>query len=129
MPEYESGAHDPPAPVATVVFANAGEPGRSVSVKMLLDSGADVSVVAEWVLAAVGSTEVPDLSYSVTGFGGTPADTPVARLTMTFGEHTYRGLFLVGNGETGIIGRNILNTLDLALYGTGLRWEILRRAT
>ena len=67
MPAYEGGAFEPPAPVARVGVV--GPAGEQSEVPMLLDSGADTSVVPRRIADAVGATVRPSI-YSLELFDG-----------------------------------------------------------
>ncbi|MGH7862519.1 MAG: aspartyl protease family protein, partial [Candidatus Dormibacteraceae bacterium] len=118
MPPYESGEFEPPAPVAR---ARVGGPGQmaQTNVPLLLDSGADVSVIPLSV-ARVGGASVEPAAVPVRFLGGDMVTYEQAMLTVEFGRYRFRGMFLVADVEYGVLGRNILNLLVLTLDGPGL---------
>ena len=62
MPAYESESFDPPAPLARAVVAGAGQ--TIADVRMLLDTGADVSVIPRAIAEQLGVAFVRPASCS-----------------------------------------------------------------
>jgi hypothetical protein len=123
MPNYDAVRFDPPAPVAQVVIRNP-ERGNTVSgVSMLLDSGADVTLVPQSTASALGVLPAADQTYELMGFDGTISRASAARLEMVFLNRTFRGRFLLIDQESGIIGRDVLNSVLLLLDGPKLTWS------
>ena len=123
MPVYDAVRFDPPAPVAQVVIRNP-ERGNTVSgVSMLLDSGADVTLVPQSAASVLGVLPAADQIYELMGFDGTISRASVARLEMVFLNRTFRGRFLLIDQESGIIGRDVLNSVPLLLDGPKLTWS------
>lgn len=123
MPSYDAVFFDPPAPVAQVVIRNP-ERGNTVSgVSMLLDSGADVTLVPQGAASVLGVLPAADQTYELMGFDGTISRASAARLEMVFLNRTFRGRFLLIDQESGIIGRDVLNSVSLLLDGPKLTWS------
>lgn len=127
MQAYESSMFDPPAPVARVVLRNPATGTVWSDVPMLLDSGADVTLIPEAVLRRLALEIVPGKQYELSGFDGSVSQTSVARLEMVFCHKTFRGQFLLVDQGWGILGRNILNAITLLLDGPLLTWDEQRR--
>ena len=127
MQAYESSMFDPPAPVAWVVLRNPATGTVWSDVPMLLDSGADVTLIPEAVLRHLALEIVPGKQYELSGFDGSVSQTSVARLEMVFCHRTFRGQFLLVDQGWGILGRNILNAITLLLDGPLLTWDEQRR--
>jgi hypothetical protein len=127
MQAYESSMFDPPAPVARVVLRNPATGTVWSDVPMLLDSGADVTLIPEAVLRRLSLEVVPGKQYELSGFDGSVSQTSVARLEMVFCHKTFRGQFLLVDQDWGILGRNILNAVALLLDGPHLTWDEERR--
>ena len=87
---------------------------------MLLDTGADVSLVPREAIA--GESFTSDGQYELEAFDGTRTVSPSIQLEMQFLGKSFRGLFLVIDGDCGIIGRNILNNVSLRLDGPAKTW-------
>lgn len=121
MPAYETVGFQPPAPVigARVV----GPAGALTGVPLLLDSGADVSVVPVAAASAVGALIGPPRT-AIQFMAGQEILVDQAELAIEFMHYRFRGAFLVVQSDYGVIGRNVLNALVLALDGPRLEWSI-----
>jgi hypothetical protein len=106
-----------------VTISNPTDGSSSDAVMMLVDTGADVSVVLRSVLTYLGLGVTGAPTYEVGGFGGSSARLPAVQLKVTFLGRVFRGRFLVADQEYGIIGRNILNAFRLLLDGPALTWN------
>ena len=93
---------------------------------MLLDTGADVSLVPHASIVRLGIPGDPHQRYDLVGFDGSVSSTPVVRLEMQMLGRIFRGQFLVIEQEWGILGRNILNVMSVFFDGPRLTWEIRR---
>lgn len=123
MPAYDSNWFDPPAPLAFVTLHEA-ESGASVpDVPMLLDSGADVTLIPQSTIDKLGATLVSDSRYELVGFDGSVSLASIVWLEMIFCGRTFRGRFLLIDQPWGILGRNILNAVGLFLDGPRPQWE------
>jgi hypothetical protein len=127
MPAYDASLFDPPAPTARVILRNPATGVVWSDVPMLLDSGADVTLIPQAVLSHLALDAMPDKEYLLAGFNGNVSRTSVARLEMIFCRRTFRGQFLLVDQEWGILGRNILNTIALLHDGPRLTWDEQRR--
>src|SRR5262249_15215509 len=114
---------NPPAPVARVTLRDATN-GKMVSqVLMLLDSGADVSLIPQQSVALRGVAVEPDAGHEVTGFDGRKSIAQVVSLDLIFLRRVFRGRFLVGDQEWGVVGRDVLNHVSVLLDGPRLVWD------
>ena len=69
MPEYDSENFDPPAPVAYVTLLHPVT-GASVSnIPVLLDTGADVSLLPREFVEQLGVEPVDDVAYEIQWVG------------------------------------------------------------
>jgi len=126
MTPYEEGWLSPPGPVARVQVRNR-DTGRALTdVQLLIDSGADVTLIPRHVADALQLEPVPDERYALIGFDGNETTAPVVRLELVFCQRLFRGRFLLIDQETGILGRNVLNALPLLLDGPQLQWGLSR---
>jgi hypothetical protein len=90
---------------------------------MLLDSGADVSLIPQQAASTLEALIEADTHYELVGFSGTPRVAAAVRLEMIFCRRTFRGRFLLVDQTWGILGRNVLNAVPLLLDGPRLSWE------
>ena len=90
---------------------------------MLLDSGADVTLVPAEAVQILGAEAVPGMDYELEGFGDAIVRAKAVRLDLRFANLTFRGNFLIVEQKWGIIGRNALNRLRVLLDGPNLSWD------
>ena len=123
MPAYDAERFSPPAPFARVTCKNPDTGKAWVDMPMLLDTGADVSLLPMAILERVGLAAVPERRYELIGFDGNASTAPVVRAVVVFCGRTFRGQYLLIDQEYGILGRNILNAVPLTLDGPRLVWD------
>jgi hypothetical protein len=125
MPAYDLARFSPPAPVA-IVTLRSPQSGKIVTdVPVLLDTGADVSLVPR---AAVELLQIPDdagYAWELEGFDGSSTIVPAAELEVLMDAFSFQGRFPLLDQHYGILGRNILNLVCLRLDGPRLVWEVL----
>ncbi len=124
MPRYDTTTFRPPAPVAYCELYDPATDMTVADVLMLLDTGADVSLVPQAVVTRLGTTPLADTSYELLAFDDTVSVAPVVQLELRLARRTFRGRFLVVEQPIGILGRNILNALPLLLDGPNLTCEV-----
>ncbi len=90
---------------------------------MLLDSGADITLIPRHAAQHIGISTSENQSYDLVGFDGSISSAPAVQAEVIFSGHIFRGQFLLIDQEWGIIGRNILNALPLLLDGPRLNWD------
>lgn len=122
MPTYDANLFDPPAPLAQVTLRNPQNTAVLSDVPMLLDSGADVTLIPAGTLERLNMTATDEI-YELMGFDGRTSFASVARLEMRFLNRTFRGRFLLFDQEWGVIGRDILNHIALFFDGPSLTWN------
>ena len=123
MPSYDSTGFDPPAPVARVSVRNPGSGDAKAGVPMLIDTGADVTLLPLSVATELGIAAIPGKTYELIGFEGTACSALAAYAEVIFLDRRFRGKFLLIDQEIGIIGRNILNSVSLQFDGPRLKWD------
>src|SRR6266516_6596250 len=95
MPAYDATRFDPPAPLAQVTLHNPDTDASSADVSMLLDTGADVTLIPQVAVNLLGLTPMHGKYYELSGFDGSTSFAPVVQLELYFAGRTFRGQFLV----------------------------------
>lgn len=95
MPSYDSMRFSPPAPIALVKFRNPETGLNCMDVPMLIDSGADATLVPKEVISLLGLNSSNNQLYELAGFDGSITSAEVVRLEMTFLGKNFRGQFLL----------------------------------
>lgn len=125
MPDYDRSIFNPPAPVAYVTLENPENNLRIENVPMLLDTGSDATLIPQFTAEKLALNLSSSNIYETEAFNGTTSYSSVVRVKMFFLEKNFQGDFLTVAQDYGIIGRNILNFLNLQFDGMNLRWKIL----
>ena len=123
MPAYDAIRFAPPAPLALVSLRNATSSISIADVPMLLDSGADVTLLPQTTVKQLGLSIDPKAVYELMGFDGRRSWAQAVQADLKFLSRTFRGRFLLADQECGILGRDILNQLALLLDGPNLTWQ------
>lgn len=117
MQAYEAARFDPPAPVALVIVRSEQTGIVIQNVPVLLDTGADVSLLPR---SHVSALILPDAKqYELEGFDGTKATAPAVIAEVQLLGKSFRGQFLVTDSWHGVLGRNVLNNISLLLGWAG----------
>jgi len=126
MPRYEGELFDPPAPVARVTLVNP-KTGQTLSdIPMLLDTGADITLLPLSCKDRLGLEKLStDPRDSLVGFDGSRQLFEEVEAHLVFEGKTFRGRFPLFDSPFGIIGRNVLNLLDVSLNGKQLTWSVI----
>ena len=123
MPAYDRQLFDPPAPVAMVSLRHP-ETGVIVpNVAMLLDCGADVTLVPRASVDSLGSLAISGRTYEVVGVDGNTSVAQMVQLELLLLQRVFKGQFLLIDRSPGILGRNILNYVAIVLDGPNLTWN------
>ncbi len=93
MPAYDSQWFTPPAPLARVSLRNT-ESKTTSNVPMLIDSGADVTLVPRSFVIQLGADIDATETYELVGFDGTRSFVPAAHLDLLFLGRAFKGRFL-----------------------------------
>jgi len=123
MSAYDAALFDPPAPLARVALRNPENLAVLSDVPMLLDSGADVTLIPQASVNRLGIAVDLGKSYELVGFDGSTSFAPVVQLQLVFLNRTFKGQFLLIRQEWGVMGRDILNHVSLLLDGPNLKWS------
>ena len=123
MPAYDTHRFAPPAPLARVTLRNSETNATLPDVPMLLDCGADVTLIPRASVSPLGVSLLPGGTYELVGFDGTKSVAPAVQLDLLLLKRAFKGRFLLIDQEWGILGRDILNHLAILLHGPQLTWS------
>jgi predicted aspartyl protease len=84
MPAYDATRFQPPAPLANVTLRNQETGATWTDVPMLLDTGADLTLVPEGALERLGIQPEPGRQYELLGFDGSTSFAQIVQLELTF---------------------------------------------
>jgi hypothetical protein len=98
--------------------------GKSLSdVMMLIDSGADVSLIPKSSVRLLGLEDREREGYELIGFDGSKSVASSVECELLFLRRAFRGAYLVVEDATGILGRDVLNHISLVFDGPRLNWR------
>lgn len=120
MQAYDAARFDPPAPLALVTIKSPRLGIDIRDVPMLLDTGADVSLLPRLLVAPLVSPQAKQ--YELEAFDGTKSTAPAINAELIFLGKSFRGQFLLIDGWHGVLGRNVLNNLSLLFDGPSRKW-------
>jgi hypothetical protein len=120
---YDAGQFDPPAPVARVILRSPDGAATVADVLLLLDTGADITLLPRRAVERLGVQVQVDASYELMGFDGARSAAPAADLDMLFLRRAFRGRYALIDAERGVLGRDVLNHLTLLLDGPRQQWS------
>ncbi len=123
MPSYDTEGFCTPAPVARVTIHTQGGENSIDGVPMLIDSGADVSLIPRSCAQQLGLEAQEEKNYKLRAFDGSQSIARSVRCEVIFLQKSYRGIYLVLDGPVGILGRDVLNRVCLMLNGPRLTWR------
>jgi predicted aspartyl protease len=120
MPDYSS-AFQPPAPWAEVTVSVPGTARRTTGVPMLLDTGADVTLLPRSVVEALNPPG--ESTLLLRAFDQAVIERPAYDLVVTFLNGNFRDDFAMTDAAIGVLGRNILNFFHLTFHSPTQQWE------
>jgi hypothetical protein len=123
MPSYDASNYEPPAPVAQVTLRNLDATVISTEIPLLVDSGADATLLPRSAVERLGVQPLADTHYELIGFDGNRSLASAVIVDVIFLDRIYRGRYLLIDAEQGILGRDVLNHVVLLLNGPGKEWS------
>jgi hypothetical protein len=126
MPKYDSALFEPPAAVARVTLYNPRSSVFLVDVPMLIDTGADVSLVSRAYVEQLDASIDTEQIYELMSFDGEVSQTVAAEVDVIFLNRTFKGLYLLTEDDVGVLGRDILNFIAILIDGPQLTWTDYR---
>ena len=125
MSKYDAIHFNPPAPIAQVILRNIHSGAHIKDVTLLLDTGADVTLLPRRAVEQLGIQPLVGQEYQLQGFDGSMTSAQVVELDMIFLKKAYRGEYVLIDDECGILGRDILANVALILHGPQQQWSEL----
>jgi len=112
---------DPPAPIAKIVLRNIETGERVKDVSVLLDTGADISLLP---LSAINQLQIAPSAETVNliGFDETRSSSEIFRLQVIFLGKRLTGDYCSIDNEIGILGRDVLNEFSIIFDGKNAEW-------
>lgn len=123
MPAYDSNLFSPPAPLARVAIRHPSSGTVVSDVPMLLDTGADVTLLPQTFVEQLGININSSTGYELMGFDGQLSVARVVEVDLLFLRRAFKGRFLLINQEWGLLGRDVLNHVSLLFDGLRLDWS------
>ncbi|MGN6368382.1 MAG: retropepsin-like aspartic protease [Phycisphaerae bacterium] len=123
MPNYDGLHYNPPAPVVHVTLREISSGALLPNVPLLIDTGADTTLLPKNALQRLGVQSLPNQHYQLLGFDGASSVAEAVDLDMIFLNKAYRGRYLVIDTEHGILGRDVLAGVALVLDGPQQIWS------
>jgi len=122
MPDYDAENFEPPAPVAYVTLRNPATGALLSDVPMLIDTGADVTLLPSDTLEQLGIPAEEDSDFEVQVFDGEIKRLRLAKMELYVLGKKFAGEYLLVDRPIGILGRNILNNIRILLDGPRAKW-------
>src|SRR5688572_1183913 len=123
MPEYDAENFEPPAPVAYVTLRNPATGVLLSDVAMLIDTGADATLLPSTAVEQLGIAIEEDSDFEVQVFDGEIKRLKLAKLELYVLGKKFAGEYLLVERSIGILGRNILNQVRILLDGPRGKWN------
>jgi len=123
MPEYDAENYNPPAPVAHVTLRNPATGAILPNVPMLIDTGADATLLPSNAIEQLGIAVGEDTNIEVQVFDGEIKRLKLVKLELYFLDKKFTGEYLLVDRPIGILGRNILKNLRILFDGPRGEWD------
>jgi hypothetical protein len=129
MVVYDSDLFDPPAPLAHITLRAIQTRKIIPDGPMLIDSGSDLTLIPETLIAELGPNLDSDKRVELQGFDGRVTVARSVELDLIFLGVTFRGRLAVVDSPVCVLGRNVLNRFAIFLDGPNLNWDEPSRLT
>ncbi|MCX7707148.1 MAG: retroviral-like aspartic protease family protein [Anaerolineae bacterium] len=115
--EYGRIAYDPPMPVLDIGVSRPGSSVPSATLEAVIDTGADGTLLPLDILEHINAAFV-DRAY-LRGITGQRQSVDLYLVTLHLGRLRIAGVraAALAPGSTAILGRDVLNQLDIVLHG------------
>lgn len=127
MPDYDAENFEPPAPVAYVTLRNPATGVFLSDVPMLIDTGADATLLPSDTVEQLGVPIEEDSDFEVQVFDGEIKRLKLARLELYLLGKKFAGEYLLVDRPIGILGRNVLSSIRILLDGPRSKWDEYKR--
>lgn len=118
-----SDIYSPPAPTVNIKLRNPANLEPIFDVPMLLDTGADLTLVPRVYCDIIGANVSQTQFLDLEGFDGATSRGYYVHLDLIFLNRVYRGNYLTYDQPEGILGRDILNKFSIVFDGPNLNWK------
>jgi predicted aspartyl protease len=124
--EYERRAYSPPMPVLDVGVGLPEADVPAAIVEMIVDTGADITALPRALLLRIHAPYF-DQAY-LRGVTGKREPVNLYLVTLHIGSLRIGGVTVVAldGADSAILGRDVLNQLDIALHGPAEALEIFK---
>ncbi len=123
MPKYDGANFEPPAPAVRAALRSPESGAVLRGVELLLDSGADITLLPRTAVAQLGITADSSKRYELMGFNGNRSFASGVIVDVLVLGKAFRGLYLLTEDARGVVGRDVLNHLAIILDGPALCWD------
>ena len=114
---------EPPAPIAKIALREIGTGERVKNVSMLLDTGADISLLPKSAVKNLKIEPLQNETFALEGVYGGQKSVEVFYLQVIFLGKRFTGKYCVIDDEIGILGRDVLNQVSILFDGLNLTWQ------
>jgi predicted aspartyl protease len=126
MTIYNSEFFEPPAPFTKISVRNFNNKNRVSEVPMLLDTGADVSLIPTKFIESLNLSL--GQANKLIGFDGNETIFQSVDAQLIFEGKRFTGKYFLIDQEYGILGRDILNNFVLIFDGIELSWSVISQS-
>lgn len=125
MSKYDATHFNPPAPIAHVILRNMKSGAQITDVTLLLDTGADITLLPRRAVEQLGVQPLIGQDYQLQAFDGSMTSAQAVELDMIFLKRAYRGEYVLIDDDCGVLGRDVLSSVVLILDGPQQDWSEL----